>query len=168
MIKYIYIGVFLVLNLVQIEVYSQQDLANTKKSWLYTSGIWFSKTFNNFDTVFVKNTPSKYSLILRNSNWLNFYNFDMDNKNKIVMQSELYYNAGFILGYKFLLLGYSVNLNETFSGQTVKSQELDLHVNCSCLGIDVYYTDNQGATSITEFKGIKNIKNKGVSFDLMA
>lgn len=81
------------------------------------------------------------------------------------MQSELYYNAGFILGYKFLLLGYSVNLNETFSGEKVKSQELDLHVNCSCLSIDVYYTDNQGATSITEFKGIKNIKNKSISFD---
>ena len=81
------------------------------------------------------------------------------------MQSELYYNAGFILGYKFLLLGYSVNLNETFSGQTVKSQELDLHVNCSCLSIDAYYTNNQGVTSITEFKGIKNIRNKRISFD---
>lgn len=134
-----------------VSAFSQEDSLQTSNSNKLIYKISkVNHTLNVNDTNYIQKTSSKWVVGIKSSNWLDSYNIETGEATGISLKSDLCYNLGFSIGYKFLSLGYSVNLTNTFSKQTA-GNEWDFGINYNRFGLDAYYLNNSGNTMITGY-----------------
>ena len=111
--------------------------------------------FNSYDSSFIKKTDAKFVLGIKNHNWLDTYKIDPGNIN-LSFQSDLSYDLGLFMGYKFLQIGYYININGPLSGENVRRKGLNFDLVSNIVSLECFYFKNEGQTQITEY-GINGI-----------
>ncbi|MFT3738687.1 MAG: DUF4421 domain-containing protein [Breznakibacter sp.] len=144
---------------------SQTELPETRSNMVVSVNKWIDKTFGTYDTAFVKKSSNRYVGIVRSSNWLDFYHFNFGNDAAIAFRSDLCYNLGFSVGYKSILLGYSISLTDAFSNRSVGSRKLDFHVSTNRFSVDLYHVSNKGQTNLSSYKSSDGQQNLRQPFD---
>ena len=113
----------------------------------YRTYIWGDRTFNSYDTTYVKATGKNWKLILKNDNWLDSYIGRPFKDVKMVMNSNLVSNIGLSLSFMAVSLGYSVNVSNLIHGNNV-SNKVDFSFTCARFTADAYYWENSNQTNV--------------------
>lgn len=111
---------------------------------------WGDRTFNSYDTAYVVGTGKRWKLMVKNDNWIDFYNLKLPESIHIGMASDIAPNLSASISYMALSFSYMLNLDYLFGGEPVKHRRFDLNFSCSLIAFDVYYSKNLGNTNITQ------------------
>lgn len=111
---------------------------------------WGDRTFNSYDTAYVVGTGKRWKLMVKNDNWIDFYNLKLPESIHIGMVSDIAPNLSASISYMALSFSYMLNLDYLFGGEPVKHRRFDLNFSCSLIAFDVYYSKNLGNTNITQ------------------
>lgn len=111
---------------------------------------WGDRTFNSYDTAYVVGTGKRWKLMVKNDNWIDFYNLKLPESIHIGMVSDIAPNLSASISYMALSFSYMLNLDYLFGGEPVKHRRFDLNFSCSLIAFDVYYSKNLGYTNITQ------------------
>ena len=113
----------------------------------YKTYIWGDRTFNSYDTSYVKATGKNWKLILKNDNWLDSYIGRPFKDVKMIMNSNLVSNIGLSLSFMAVSVGYSVNVSNLLHGSN-QSNKVDFSFTCARFTADAYYWENSNKTNI--------------------
>lgn len=109
-----------------------------------------SDIFNTYDSTFVKKTDAKFVVGIKNHNWLDVYKLNSNNID-VNFKSDLYYDLGLFMGYKFLQVAYYINMNNLLSGEKAKRKGLNLDLVSNIVSLECFYFKNEGKTNIAEY-----------------
>lgn len=108
---------------------------------------------NDIDTFYI--SPNRYNLafMLENSNWYENYRFHTagdENPQKLRIAPKVNYKLGAYFGWRWIFLGYSIDLRHLFGKNKVSEQrtEFSLSLYSSVAGCDVYYRKSGRAFKI--------------------
>lgn len=110
---------------------------------------WGDETFNSYDTTYVTGTGKRWKLIMKNDNWMDFYNLKLPKSIRVGMSSDVSPNLNANISYMAVSLGYTLNLDYLFGGEPVKHRRWDFSFTCSLVALDAYYSKNTGSTNVT-------------------
>lgn len=96
--------------------------------------------FNNIDTAFIEPQHFKFTLMLQNTNNFEYYRLSGKDGKGITLAPDMGMNIGPFFGYSLLFLGYNLQLNHIYVGNTKK--EFDISLYSSMIGLDVFYRRN--------------------------
>ena len=113
----------------------------------YKTYIWGDRTFNSYDTAYVKATGKNWKLILKSDNWVDSYIGRPFKDVKMVMNSNLVSNIGLSLSFMAVSLGYSVNVSNLLHGSNL-SNKVDFSFTCARFTADAYYWENSNQTNV--------------------
>ncbi len=98
----------------------------------------------DIDTTFV--SPNKYNLafMLENSNWYETYSFRTTSENgtqRLRMAPEVSYKLGAYFGWRWIFIGYSIDMRNVFKKKKDESQRTEflLSLYSSVAGCDLFY-----------------------------
>ena len=117
---------------------------------------WGDRTFNSYDTAYVVGTGKRFKLMVKNDNWLDFYNLKLPQGLRIGMSSDISCNFGAYISYMAVSFGYMLNMDNVFGGEPVKHKRFDLNFSCALVAFDAYYSKNTGNTNITRLGNYRN------------
>lgn len=103
------------------------------------------------DSIYIGKTSNKFILSLKNSNWLDVYNFELNDDAKLNFRSNLCMNIGFMARYKYLAFGYTANMNDIYSDEKLKSKKYEINVNANRVSTQIRYVHNRGGININEY-----------------
>ena len=113
----------------------------------YRTYVWGDRTFNSYDTSYVKATGKNWKLILKSDNWLDSYIGRPFQDVKMIMNSNLVSNIGVSLSFMAVSVGYSMNLSNLIHGSN-QSNKVDFSFTCARFTADAYYWENSNGTNI--------------------
>ena len=113
----------------------------------YRTYMWGDRTFNSYDTAYVKSTGKNWKLILKSDNWVDSYIGRPFKDVKMVMNSNLVSNIGLSLSFMAVSLGYSVNVSNLIHGSNL-SNKVDFSFTCARFTADAYYWENSNETNV--------------------
>lgn len=157
-----YIFLFACFTLLLCELSFSQNNIDTNQS---VTEINFLKKFKQIDTSYIYKYPSTFVFAIRNTSWMDTYNFILDESTNILLNSDLSFNQGLSVGYKTILLSYCINLSELFSVEELKQLKWDVRIATNKFGIDFFYFSNNGNTRIYGFENKNLVKPLNESFD---
>lgn len=148
-----------------------QPTPKKKKSFFGSIGNVVTKLidwFSDCDTAYVE--PQKYNLtaMLQNTNTYELYHIKSTSGNEYSFTPEPKIKFGPYFGWRFLVLGYTVDFAHLNNGN--KSTELDLSLYTAPLGFDVFYRKTGSIYKISNvrFAADHNVNTRplqGISFD---
>lgn len=106
--------------------------------------------FSRNDTNYITTQSVKWKLSVQNNNWMDVYELENDSASSLGLSSELCANIGMTVTYKFISIGYSVNLNRALSHKST-GNTFNVNMNYNRVSASVYYLKNAGNTVITDF-----------------
>ena len=164
--NYISISLILFLSLIYTSLVNAQS-DSTQNNWIISKSAHHSilQNFHTYDTNYIKNLSSKYTFVVENSNWLDFYHIESKNNNAITLQSDLNYNLGFSLGYKSLLAGYSFSLTNIISDKAVSNRRWELFFSNNLLSFNMQFVNNRGQTNVTSYEDNDGLYELHIPFD---
>lgn len=109
---------------------------------------WAEKTFNTYDTTYVRGTGKHGKVRLVSDNWMDSYYFKTSKGDGLTMASAPYYNLGIQANYSSISLSYSVDINSAFLHRPSKHKKLGLSLVTARIYGDAYYWRNSGGTTI--------------------
>lgn len=105
---------------------------------------------NDIDTLSI--SPNKYNLtfMLESSNWYESYSFRTvgeETPQKLRISPNVNYKLGAYFGWKWIFIGYSLDMNNLFSKKNVSDQRTEflLSLYSSVAGCDLYYRKSGNA-----------------------
>ena len=113
----------------------------------YKTYVWGDRTFNSYDSAYVKSTGKNWKLILKSDNWVDSYIGRPFKDVKMVMNSNLVSNIGLSLSFMAVSLGYSVNVSNLIHGSNL-SNKVDFSFTCARFTADAYYWENSNETNV--------------------
>lgn len=113
----------------------------------YRTYVWGDRTFNSYDTSYVKATGKNWKLILKSDNWLDSYIGHPFRDVKMIMNSNLVSNIGLSLSFMAVSVGYSVNVSNLIHGSN-QSNKVDFSFTCARFFADAYYWENSNETNV--------------------
>ena len=113
----------------------------------YKTYVWGDRTFNSYDTAYVKATGKNWKLILKSDNWVDSYIGRPFKDMKMIMNSNLVSNIGVSLSFMAVSVGYSVNVSNLLHGSN-QSNKVDFSFTCARFTADAYYWENSNETNI--------------------
>jgi len=152
---------------------SAQDLTNTlikqpiktaEKMVKRTRGIigtvgWL---LNDLDSTYVEPNHYNYTLMIENSNWYEFYQFNNtpdkaegEHAQRMVFTPNPHYKLGGYFGWSFLFLGWAMDMQQLLDGKKQESNqtEFQLNVYSAILGADIYYRKSGNTFKLHDLKG---------------
>ena len=126
----------------------------------YNTYIWGDRTFNSYDTSYVKSTGKNWKLILKSNNWVDSYiGHPVEGVNEII-NSNLVSNIGVSLSFMAVSLGYSVSVSNLIHGGKL-SNKVDFSFTCARFTADAYYWENNNTINATyTIKNFDNVRHK--------
>lgn len=113
---------------------------------------WANRTFNSHDPAYVKPYNNYHAKVMLSSdNWLDGYNFRVNDIPSLRMLGSMYANMGIYAKYSALSVGYSIDMNSIFSGNKSRHKKWDFGFNCSRFNIELHLWRNDGGTYIRQF-----------------
>ncbi len=111
---------------------------------------WGDRTFNSYDTAYVVGTGKRWKLIVKNDNWVDFYDLKLPKSIRVGMASDIAPNLSASISYMALSFSYMMNMDYLFGGEPATHRKFDLNFSCSLIAFDAYYSKNTGNTNITK------------------
>lgn len=122
---------------------------------------------NDLDSAYVKPNHYNYALMVENSNWYEYYQFKNNEKHnehlqQMVFMPDPHYKLGGYIGWSFLFLGWSMDMEELFHNKkNVNSQsEFELNVYSAIVGADIYYRKSGNSFTLQNLKGFGPFDNE--------
>ena len=144
----------------------KQQSNKHKRSKLYR----FFQNFNAIDTTYIEPNHYNFTAMAQASNLLNFYTIYGKNedgkKQRISFSTKPRLKVGPYIGWHWAFLGYQFDIGRTHTSN--KSQQYNISLYSSTIGIDYIHNTNNGDFYINRAKGFgkENTKNiKDVHFD---
>ncbi len=107
---------------------------------------------NDYDTLYISPNKYKFAFMLENSNWYEYYRFKSteDNPHTLIFAPKMSYKLGGYFGWKWIFIGYSIDLRNIFGGKKNKEQrtEFGLSLYSSIVGCDLYYRKSGNAFKV--------------------
>ena len=133
----------------------------------YKTYIWGDRTFNSYDSAYVKPTGKNWKLILKSDNWVDSYIGHPVKGVDQIMNSRLVSNIGVSLSFMAVSVGYSVNVSNLLHGSNL-SNKVDFSFTCARFAADAYYWENNNEINVTyriknSGEGLHKLKQPGVS-----
>ena len=113
----------------------------------YRTYVWGDRTFNSYDSAYVKPTGKNWKLILKSDNWVDSYIGRPFKDVKMIMNSNLVSNIGVSLSFMAVSVGYSVNVSNLLHGSNL-SNKVDFSFTCARFTADAYYWENSNETNV--------------------
>lgn len=95
------------------------------------------KDFNSIDTNYIERQHYNYTLMLQNTNTYEMYRLESKSGQAITFAPEPAVKIGPYIGWRWVFLGYTFDVNHI--GNDDNKKELDLSLYSSLFGIDLYY-----------------------------
>lgn len=112
---------------------------------------WGDRTFNTYDSAYVKPTGKNWKLMLRSSNWTDSYAMHFRPDIPVWMLSNVYASVGAYLSFMAVSVGYSLNMSKLVGHEDGAQKRFDFSFNTALFTIDAYYSSNDGGTVIRRF-----------------
>lgn len=129
----------------------------------------FFREFTNFDTTYIEPQKYNYAFLLQNTNTYEAYSFSSREGKRISFSPDMSYKLGPYFGWKWLFLGYSIDLTHLGSTSLNDNRtEYDLSLYSNMLGLDLFWREtgnNYKVRSVDLGSGINthDIKNSDFS-----
>ena len=126
------------------ESIDSDHLANKKKSFfpVVMKGIKrFIGEFNTFDTLYIEPQHFKFQVMWQITNSFEQFRLKTAKGNHVDFSPDVNTRMGPYIGYSLIFLGYTLQLNNLYIGNTKKSFNLSLYT--ALVGVDFYYRDNK-------------------------
>ncbi|MGN0068181.1 MAG: DUF4421 domain-containing protein [Prevotella sp.] len=132
----------------------------------------FVKEFSQVDTNYVEPQHYNYTLMLQNTNTYEIYRLKNEKGTAIKFAPEPSIKLGPYVGWRWIFLGYTLDLNHLRSDN--KKKELDLSLYSSQIGIDLFYRQTGDDYKIRSFyvdgdidtHPLKNVKYDGLNVSI--
>lgn len=111
-----------------------------KRGVFHAIGNVFTKLFRNFntiDTTYIEPQHYNYTAMLQNTNTYESYSIKSSSGQKFSFSPKPSVKIGPYIGWRWVFLGYTFDINHLESSNT--KSEFDLSLYSSMLGIDLYY-----------------------------
>lgn len=134
---------------------------------------WIDRTFNSYDTLYVKPHHLKGKAMLVCDNWTDYYDFHPRDVIPVVMSSKYHPSIGLYAQYSILSVGYSIDVNTLFKNEKSNTTRFDFAFSCAKFNFEAHYWYNSGGIYIRDFgdfrkdtgkKGLLDIKFDGMTF----
>lgn len=113
---------------------------------------------NDLDTVYVSPNKYNFAFMLENSNWYEYYRLESHEgcSQSITIAPKVNYKLGAYFGWKWIFLGWSIDLRDIFDKNKNSSQrtEFGLSLYSSIVGGDIYYRKSGNKFRIRGTSGI--------------
>lgn len=118
---------------------TNDSIAANKGFWKHTLNhlYGFIKDFSRIDEDYVEPQHYNYQVMLQNTNTYEVYTLRTQEDYKVVLAPEPTYKIGPYFGWRWIFLGYTIDLTHLNGGNNRK--ELDLSLYSSQVGIDLFY-----------------------------
>ena len=112
---------------------------------------WLNHALNYYDTAYVvnpgKTKGKKFKVMLKNSNWLDFYSGRLGKWNKHVqLNSDVTSLFGFHINGMGLSFTYMINVRDLLAGRFIHNRRLQFSFTTSRIFIEGYYRKNDQST----------------------
>lgn len=133
----------------------------------------FVKDFSRVDTNYVEPQHYNYTVMLQNTNTYEMYRLTTDNGNSFTFSPKPSIKLGPYVGWRWIFLGYTIDLNHLSSDN--KKKEFDLSLYSSQIGVDLFYRHTGDDFRIrkaylgenVDTKALKNVSYDGVSASIV-
>jgi len=133
---------------------------------------WFDRTFNLYDTAYVRDPITHWRVILKNNNWVDFYHGSHGIQSSYYsLRNDLTCNFGGYVSYYGIGLGLMVNVRDPLGGRGLKNMRWNVDLNTMRVILHFWYKRNTNNTlhvirmgdwkGSYEFEGLKH-KTYGV------
>lgn len=112
---------------------------------------WADKTFNSYDTTYVKGTGKRWKAVLRNDNWADSYAFNFRHDMPMRLMGDVYCNLGAYLQYMAVSIGYSLDMSNLIGHKPMLHKKMGFGFSCALFTAEVYYTENTGGSYLRSF-----------------
>ena len=111
---------------------------------------WANHTFNYYDTAYVVNPgkgKKKFKVMLKNSNWLDFYSGHLGKwETPVQLNSDITSLFGFHISGMGLSFTYMINARDLLAGRFIRNRRLQFSFTTSRIFIEAYYHKNDQST----------------------
>ena len=121
---------------------------------------WGDRTFNSYDSTYVKPTGKNWKFMIKNNNWINSYIGNLSaSRMRIMMNSTLTSSVGAQLAFMAVSYAYMFDISHLISGEKAKHKRMDFSFTCARFSLDFYMMSNSNPTKIHRF-GEYKYKNR--------
>lgn len=140
---------------------TQQPKTNKRKrSKLYR----FFQNFNAIDTAYIEPNHYNFAAMIQESNLFSFYTIEGKNKDdkkqRISLSAHPRLKIGPYVGWHWAFFGYQFDIGRTYTSN--KSQQYNISLYSSTIGIDYIHNKNNGDFTITRTKGFGKENNRNI------
>ena len=111
---------------------------------------WLNHALNYYDSAYVVNPgrgKKKFKVMLKNSNWLDFYSGHLSKwKTPVQLNSDITSLFGFHISGMGLSFTYMINARDLLAGKFIRNRRLQFSFTTSRIFIEAYYRKNDQST----------------------
>lgn len=112
---------------------------------------WGDKTFNSYDTAYVKGTGKNWKAIINNNNWTDSYALNIGDKMPIRIMSDIHVNVGAHLHFMAVSVGYMVDLSNVIGNKPLNRKKVEVSFSTARFTVEGHYAENTGGSYIRKF-----------------
>lgn len=118
---------------------------------------WGDKFFNSYDSTYVVGTGTKFNVKATTDSWMDTYHFILPHNRNVEMWSDPSTSVGAYITYLAVSVGYDINISNLFGGVKHARSRYRFGFDCSLLGFEAYYENNDVGTKLKRFGPYHNI-----------
>lgn len=126
---------------------------------------WGDRFFNTYDSTYVVGTGKKFNIKSKTESWIDYYDFQFENRTRMSMISDPCTSTGFYLTYLAVSIGYDVNVSKYIGGNPKSRRRLNFGFSCSLIAADFFFISNDVGTRITRFGPPGNVTDPDLDFN---
>lgn len=108
------------------------------------------------DTTYVLPTGHNWNIHITNDSWRDTYVFNIRNRTRITMLSDIYQTLGAYLQYSSISLGYSFDLTNLLGETPSNHKKFNFGISAARFNLEANFWDNTGGTFIRTFTNVNN------------
>lgn len=112
---------------------------------------WGDKFFNTYDSTYVVGTGCKFNAKFRTESWVDYYNFQFENRTNMSMTSDPCTSIGLYLTYLAVSVGYDINVSKFLGANPRSRKRFNFGFSCSLIAADFYFISNDVGAKVTKF-----------------
>lgn len=129
----------LIITLLAIILCCPDVCAQEKKGFFKRVGDWFAK-FNEIDTTYIEPQHYNFATMIQNTNVYRITTIKTKNDYSITLSPDVMVKVGPYFGWRWVFLGYTVDIKNLF--KSTEGTYLDLSLYSNLFNIDLYYIDH--------------------------
>lgn len=117
---------------------------------------WGDKTFNSYDTTYVRHSGKNWKLMIKSDNWIDTYTGRLSTERmRLTMTSKVASNLGAQIAFMAVSYAYMFDISNMISGKKIKRKRMETSFTCALFSVDFYMRSNSSQTDIHRFGDYK-------------